>query len=181
MLIFRLVRFVFRRRLLILALAGLRYVKAWPVSIESSITADAPPSVVWRLITDWERQGDWMLEASDFTVIGDQREGIGVEAEATVTIAGISTRDRVKVVGWEPDKRLAIRHLGWVSGTGEIFLTPVRSGDADGTFIFWREELEPPESLGGLGALGMTLLKPIMAKVFQRDLDVLAELARKSA
>ncbi len=57
-----------------------------------------PPEVVWELITDWEHQDDWMLEASDFVVISEHREGVGVEAEATIKIGGIKTRDKVRVV-----------------------------------------------------------------------------------
>ena len=135
-----------------------------------------PPHVVWELITDWENQSDWMLEASDFVVTSDHREGIGVEAEATVKIAGISTRDKVRIVGWEPGRRLAIEHAGWVSGRGEIYLTPL---GRDRTHIFWREELEPP--LGALGAVGLMGFKPLMKRIFTRDLRVLAGLVRARA
>lgn len=144
-----------------------------PVVLEMSETLPGPPEVVWELITDWERQGDWMLEASDFKVVSDHREGIGVEAEATVRIGGIKTRDVVIVVGWEPPKRLVIRHTGWVRGIGEVHLTPEASGH---TFAFWREELEPP--LSWLGWVGLRVMKPLMARVFQRDLRVLAALTR---
>lgn len=147
--------------------------KGWPVLLEMSETLPGPPDVVWRLITDWEHQDDWMLEASDFVVTSKQREGVGVEAEATIKIGGISTRDKVRVVGWEPNKRLAIEHLGWVSGLGEIFLTPL---GADRTHLYWREELYPP--LGFAGALGITAFKPIMYRIFKRDLRVLASLTR---
>ena len=132
-----------------------------------------PPEIVWELITDWEHQDDWMLEASDFVVLGEQREGVGVEAEATVKIGGLKTRDKVRVVGWEPNHRLAIRHEGWVSGTGEIFLTPVGEGH---TYVFWREDLEPP--LGVAGRIGISAFKPLMRRIFQRDLRVLAGLVR---
>jgi carbon monoxide dehydrogenase subunit G len=143
------------------------------IVIEMSQTVPGPPEVVWELITDWEHQGDWMLEASDFVVVSEEREGIGVEAEATIRIGGITTRDRVRVVGWEPARRLAIRHRGWVTGTGEMFLTPL--GD-DRTHVFWREELEPP--LGVLGAVGLAAFKPLMRRLFQRDLRILASLVR---
>ena len=136
----------------------------------------ASPEVVWRLITDWEHQDDWMLEASDFVVLSEQREGVGVRAEATVKIGGISTRDVVTVVGWEPPRRLAIRHEGWVAGVGDIVLTPI---GADRTHVFWREELEPP--VGAAGALGLSAFKPLMRRVFQRDLRVLAGLCRAAA
>lgn len=150
--------------------------KGWPVAVEMASTMPGPPSVVWELITDWEHQDDWMLEASNFVVISDHREGIGVEAEATVKIGGISTRDKVTVTGWEPGRRLAIAHGGWVSGRGEFHLTPLGS---DRTHVFWREELEPP--MGILGAMGLVGFKPVMKRIFNRDLRVLAGLVRARA
>jgi uncharacterized protein YndB with AHSA1/START domain len=145
----------------------------WPVVLEMVETLPGPPEVVWRLLTDWEHQSDWQLEASDFVVTSKQREGVGVEAEATITIGGITTRDKVRVAAWEPPRRLAIEHRGWVSGRGEIFLTPL--GDAR-THIYWREELNPP--IGALGALGMLAFRPLMGRIFRRDLKVLAGLVR---
>jgi carbon monoxide dehydrogenase subunit G len=147
--------------------------RGWPVSIELSETMPGPIEVVWELITDWENLGDWQLEASDFTVTSPEREGLGVEAEATVKIGGISTRDKVRITGWEPPKRLAIEHQGWVSGAGEMHLTPLGTTR---THLFWREELSPP--LGVLGAVGLTGFKPLMARIFARDLKVLAALVR---
>jgi carbon monoxide dehydrogenase subunit G len=147
--------------------------KGWQVVVEMAETVPGPPGVVWDLITDWEHQDDWMLEAADFVVTSEQREGIGVEAEATIKIGGITTRDKVRVVGWEPNRYLAIHHHGWVSGEGHIYLTPL--GD-DRTHVFWREELDPP--VGVLGAIGMTAFKPLMGRLFRRDLRVLASLVR---
>ncbi|HYP23935.1 MAG TPA: SRPBCC family protein [Actinomycetota bacterium] len=135
-----------------------------------------PPESIWDLITDWEHQDDWMLEASDFVVVSDVREGVGVEAEATIRIGGITTRDRVRVGEWDPPRRLVIEHLGWVTGRGIIELTPVAGRR---THVWWREELSPP--LGVLGAIGMTAFKPLMARVFRRDLRILAGLARAAA
>ena len=150
--------------------------KGWPVTIEVAQTVPGPPPVVWELLTDWEHQGDWMLEARDFKVISEQREGVGVEAEASISIGGITTRDIVTVVGWEPNRRLAIEHKGWVSGIGEIHLTPLGN---DRTHIFWREELQPP--VGFLGAMGLTAFKPLMTRIFRRDLKVLSGLVRARA
>ena len=146
--------------------------RGWPVALEMEATLPAPPEVIWTLITDWERQGDWMLEASDFVVTSDHREGVGVEAEATIEIAGIKTRDRVRVTAWDPPRRLAIEHLGWVSGAGTIDVVPSGPGRSH---LFWREELYPP--LGLVGAIGITGFKPFMRHIFERDLEVLARLA----
>jgi hypothetical protein len=147
-----------------------------PVALEMNRTLPGPPEVVWPLITDWENQGDWMLEAGDFVVISPQREGVGVVAEATVSIAGIKTRDRVRVVAWVPPEHLAIAHEGWVSGRGDLRLT--RTGDR-ATTIVWREELYPP--LGMLGRHGIMALKPVMQRIFERDLRILESLTRVAA
>ena len=145
------------------------------ITIDTSELLPAPPSVVWKLLIDWENQGDWMLEATDFVVLTSQREGVGVEAEATVSIGGLTTRDRVRVSAWEPERRLEIVHGGWVSGRGEFQLTP--RGDA--THVLWREELHPP--LGVIGALGLLAIRPVMARIFARDLRILQSLCRVAA
>ncbi len=150
-------------------------VRGWPITMQMSRTLPGPPEVVWDLITDWEHQDDWMLEASDFEVVGDQREGVGVVAEATIGIGGIKTRDRVRVTGWEPCELLKIEHLGWVSGFAEMRLVPV----AGSTLLVWEEQFRPP--LGIAGALGMTVFKPLMLHIFKRDLRVLESLTRVRA
>ena len=142
--------------------------------IEVLDTMPGPPEVVWELITDWEHQGDWMLEASRFEVIGDRREGVGVEAKATVRIGGLRTRDRIRVSMWEPPRILVIDHLGWVKGAGEIQLVPTR----EGTRMRWRETLFAPRLLGVLGRLGLRVLTPLLHRTFQRDLRVLRSLVR---
>ena len=143
-----------------------------PVVIEVLETMPGPPELVWELITDWEHQGDWMLEATAFEVIGEQREGIGVEARATVRIAGIRTHDRVRVAMWEPPRILVIDHLGWVKGSGEIQLAPIQGG----TRMRWRETLFAPRLLGPFGRIGLRALRPLMRRVFRRDVRVLKSL-----
>ncbi|MDP9226934.1 MAG: SRPBCC family protein [Actinomycetota bacterium] len=148
----------------------------WPVALEMASSVPASPEVVWDLITDWEHLDDWMLEAEDFVITSPQRRGLGVEGEATITIAGFRTRDRIRVVGWDEPRYLAIEHRGWVGGVGEMHLTPSGRGT---TFFTWREELRPP--LGGLGGLGLTILKPVMHRIFRRDVRILVSLARARA
>jgi carbon monoxide dehydrogenase subunit G len=147
-----------------------------PVVVENAVGLDGPPELVWRLLTDWERQGDWMLEASDFEVITPHREGVGVEALATVSIGGISTRDRIRVDVWDPPRHLGIVHLGWVGGRGDLQLTPLDGGR---TRLDWREELRPP--WGALGALGLRIFTPLLVRTFRRDARLLGDLVRAAA
>jgi uncharacterized protein YndB with AHSA1/START domain len=145
------------------------------VSIITTIDIARPPEAVWPYLVDWERLDRWMREARDFRVVGAQREGVGVEAEATIRIAGITTHDRVRVIKWEPPVALEIAHLGWVKGTGYMELGP----SDEGCHLFWREELYPP--MRPLGRLGLRLFAPIMKRIFQRDLDLLRSLVERES
>lgn len=136
----------------------------------NEIDISRPPAFVWPYLVDWERLGEWMLEASDFRLLTDVREGVGVEAEARIRLGPIATRDRVRVTRWEPPWVLEMAHLGWVKGTGYIELAPTEGG----THVFWREELHPP--WGPIGALGFRLFAPALRRTFVRDLQVLKEL-----
>jgi hypothetical protein len=154
-----------------------------PVEVVVAATLSGPPDLVWTLITDWERQADWMLEARDFVVTSAHREGIGVEAEATVRIGGITTRDRVRVTGWDPPRRLSLEHVGWVTGTGDLILIPVGASE---TRVVWREAFRAPRlgrlgRVGPAGRLGLLAFRPLLRRIFRRDLRVLAELVVRSA
>lgn len=129
-----------------------------------------PPEEVWPYLVDWERLDRWMREGSEFRVVGDRREGVGVVAEATIRIAGISTRDRIRVTRWEPPAVLEVEHLGWVKGSGYMEVGTIERG----SHLFWRESLAPP--LGPLGRLGMRMLSGVIRRTFRRDLTDLKAL-----
>jgi uncharacterized protein YndB with AHSA1/START domain len=141
-----------------------------PVILTMSIRIQRNPDIVWPYLVDWEGLNRWMLEARSFRVTGTRREGVGVEAEATIRIAGITTRDSIRVTRWEPARVLEMDHLGWVKGTGYMELTPQDLGST----LFWRESLIPP--WGWLGATGMRVVAPLMRRAFRRDLRVLRDL-----
>jgi hypothetical protein len=147
---------------------------AWPVLLEMWRVLPGPPEIVWHLITDWEHQDDWMLEARDFVITSPHREGVGVTGRATVRIGGITTTDEVVVTGWDPGRRLAVEHKGWVSGEAEMLLAELEDGS---THILWREELIC-RSLGAAGSIGLAVFRPLMRLIFVRDLRVLESLVR---
>ncbi|HEX2178384.1 MAG TPA: SRPBCC family protein [Actinomycetota bacterium] len=145
-----------------------------PVEIEMSTRIEAPPEVVWTYLVDWENLETWMLEGRGFKVTSPHREGLGVTAEATIRVAGISTTDPVEVTRWEPPEVLEISHQGWVAGTGLMLCKPAPWG----TFLYWKETLHPP--MGLPGAIGLRLFKPILLRTFERDLRLLKELVEKA-
>lgn len=144
-----------------------------PVVIELDGVLPGPREAVWKLITDWENQHLWQREASDFVVTSPHREGVGVVAEATVRVGGISTRDSIRVDTWQPPSRLGIEHLGWVKGRGDLTL----EAHGAATVMHWREELHPP--WGIFGAIGLRIYRPVLAHTFRRDLELLKNLVEK--
>lgn len=147
-----------------------------PVTVRTTVDLPGPRELVWELLTDWERQADWMLEMSDVVVTSEQREGVGVEALATVRIGGISTRDVIRVDVWEPPHLLGLVHEGWVRGRGDMELTPRPDGT---THLDWTESLVPP--WGPLGVLGLNLFRPLLARTFRRDVRILRVLVGSRA
>jgi uncharacterized membrane protein len=145
-----------------------------PVEIDMSVRIEAPPEVVWPYLVDWENLDRWMIEGHGFKVTSEHRAGLGVTAEATIRIAGISTTDPVKVTRWDPPEVLEISHQGWVAGQGLMLCKPAPWG----TFLFWKETLHPP--MGVLGAIGLRLFKPVMRRAFERDLRLLKDLVEKA-
>ena len=141
--------------------------------IELDAILPGPPDVVWPIITDWENQHLWMHEASDFVVTSPHREGLGVEATATIRLGGIRTRDPIRVDVWDPQRRLGIEHGGWVKGRGDLRLERI-----DGRTRFrWREELRPP--WGVIGTIGLRAYRPLLARTFRRDIELLKKLVEK--
>jgi len=133
------------------------------IDIDLSTTIAAPRAAVWRYLVDWEGLHRWMSELSALRITSAQREGVGVEGEATVRIGGITTMDRIRVTAWDPPASLTIEHLGWVSGSGVMGCDEAGAS----TRFWWRESLRPP--LGVLGALGMRALTPVMRRTFEAD------------
>jgi len=116
-----------------------------------------------------------MKEGKSFRLTSTQGAGIGVTAVATIKIGGIVTKDAVEVTGWEPPTLLEIEHQGWVKGSG--LMQCLQRGPA--TRVYWRETLVPP--LGPLGAIGLWAFKPLITRVFVRDLGLLKQLVERES
>ena len=141
-----------------------------PLHITTTIDIRESAEAVWPWLVDWEGLPRWMREMRQVRVVGDRREGVGVEAVATIRIGGITTVDPVVVTGWDPPALLEIEHHGWVKGIGTMELSPTE----DGTRLFWRESLVPP--WGIVGRLGFRLYRPMLARTFARDAERLRDL-----
>lgn len=116
---------------------------------------------MWAALTDWARQGEWML-ATEVRTVGGPAQGVDgrLEARTGVPLPGgrrLGVLDTMQITGWDPPRRVDVLHTGRVvRGTGVFEVRPRGSGS---TFV-WREVLDLP--LGAVGRWGWPLVRPVM-------------------
>lgn len=137
--------------------------------IHLSIVVDAPIVRAWELLSDIDRQPEWMHEMKHVEMLTPPPVGVGSRGRATVRIFGISTTDEVVITRYEPPHTFAIRHEGRFVGEGVINLVAL---DATHTRVDWMEYLRPPL----FATLGGFLQRPILAAIFRSDLRSLRAL-----
>ncbi|MFD9891263.1 SRPBCC family protein [Amycolatopsis sp. NPDC059027] len=137
-----------------------------------SVDVGASAGTTWLALTDWARQGEWMLGTSVKVVEGNGRS-VGTKLAAFTGIAGIGFTDTMEITGWEPPVRCSVRHLGsLVQGTG-VFQV-VAKGANRSAFV-WAEHLRLP--FGLVGRLGWPVVRPAFALGVQQSLRRFARFA----
>lgn len=135
------------------------------------VEASAPPEQVWAAITDWARQGEWML-ATKVRRISTTRTGLGTEIEALTGLGRFGVRDTMRVTEWDPPWRCTMQHTGrMIRGRG-IFEVSARPG---GSRFSWTEDLELP--FGIVGRAGWPLVRPLTRWGLQRSVNRFATFA----
>ncbi|GAA4549163.1 SRPBCC family protein [Amycolatopsis samaneae] len=137
-----------------------------------SVEVGASAGTTWLALTDWARQGEWMLGTRVEVVEGNGRS-VGSKLAAFTGIAGIGFTDTMEIIGWEPPVRCSVRHLGsLVQGTGAFQV--VAKGANRSTFV-WAEHLRLP--FGPLGRLGWPAVRPAFALGVRQSLRRFARFA----
>jgi uncharacterized protein YndB with AHSA1/START domain len=146
--------------------------------LELTRTIAAPRAVVWSVLTEWERQPEWMVDAQAVHVLTPQRTGAGVTIRCPTNLFGITVQDVMRVTRWEELTHLEVVHLGRIiTGRAAFELAEVAPAE---TRLTWWEEVTPP--LGRLGEWGAsTLVLPLLRRLFARSLGNLAALAEAEA
>lgn len=135
--------------------------------LEVETVINTPRTHVWDVLTTWERQPEWMLDAKDVIVMTPERTGDGVTLRCPTNLLGFTVQDIMRVTDWDPPKRLAVTHLGKIiTGSGAFELSDTDEG---GTHVLWWEEIDPP--LGVIGEYGARIVVlPIIRRIFTRSL-----------
>jgi len=134
------------------------------VRIEQCVDIAVAPSVLWSAMDDIRSHGEWMRDAIEIVPLSEQHQGVGAEFTCVTKIGPFRERDVLRVTQWEPGVAMGIEHLGAVKGSGHFTLTP----NADGTSFCWVEHLRFPWWMGG--PVGERVAKPVLARVWQRNL-----------
>jgi Polyketide cyclase / dehydrase and lipid transport len=131
--------------------------------VELTIPVDvgAPADAVWRMVTDWEGQGEWMLGTRvEVMSAGDGRE-LGARLRAVTGAGPVAFADTMEIVEWTVPsqggpRRCVVRHTGKVvRGDGVFEVVELAPGRA--RFV-WSELLDLP--FGPAGRFGWVLVRP---------------------
>jgi carbon monoxide dehydrogenase subunit G len=145
--------------------------------LEETVDVDAPPDRVWAAVTDWTRQGEWML-ATDVREVGGpaQRLHGRLVARTGLPLPGgrhVGVVDTMVITEWEPPRRAVVQHTGRiVRGPGIIEVAP----RGDGAVLTWTERLHPP--FGLLGEVAAVLIRPFFVAGVRFSLRRFARFAR---
>jgi hypothetical protein len=111
------------------------------VTVRVSIAA--PVADAWAAVTDWSRQGEWMLGTRVGVVQGDGRS-VGSRLFGFTGVWDVGFLDVLEIVEWEPPSRCRAVHLGKLLRGSAEFAVSARGA---GAIVSWTERLEPPVGL----------------------------------
>ena len=125
------------------------------------------PAEVWADVRDISSHVTWMQDAAEIRFVSDQHEGLGTKFECDTKIGPFSLTDVMEITSWEDERRMGVRHVGLVEGTGEFTLSAVGSGSTE---FRWEEELVLPALL----TPGAPIASFVIEWVWKRNLSRLA-------
>jgi len=146
-----------------------------PEPVHSMVVIDAPIERVWAELADIEGQPRWMHDMKSVRVLTDGPIGVGTIGEAYVRMFGIGVTDPVTITEFQPPTRFALTHDGTFKGGGVFELEA--GADGTTTIVRWDETIIPPI----LPHLGAAIGQPVLAAIFQADLERLRDIVEGRA
>lgn len=142
------------------------------VELTVPVDVQAPAEAVWRAVTDWPGQGEWMLGTRvEVDSSGDGRY-LGAVLSAVTGVGPFGVTDTMEIVEWQPPRRCVVRHTGRVVRGAGVFEV-VELGPERSRFL-WSELLDLP--LGVLGRTAWPLVRPAMRAGVEASLRRMARL-----
>lgn len=145
------------------------------VELTVPVDVNAPAEAVWRTVTDWPGQGEWMFGTRVAVTSGGDGRELGARLRAVTGIGPLGVVDTMDVVEWDPPKRCVVRHTGKVVQGDGVFEV-VELGSERSRFL-WTELLDLP--LGVLGRAGWPLVRPAFRAGVEASLRKMARLCEQ--
>jgi hypothetical protein len=140
--------------------------------VELTVPVDvrAPAEAVWRTVTDWPGQGDWIIGTRVEVEGGGDGRHLGARLRAFTGVGRVGFLDTMEIVEWDPPRRCLVRHTGKVvRGDGVFEVVPLASERAR---FLWTELVDLP--LGAVGVLGWRAAAPAVRWGIARSLRTMA-------
>jgi carbon monoxide dehydrogenase subunit G len=140
----------------------------------SDVRIAAPREQVWQLVTDWERQGEW-IPLTRVWRTGGTPGAVGETLTARTGVGPLAFDDTMTLLEVEAPARCLVEHTGRVvRGLGEFRL----SESADSTHLVWVEQVDVPG--GRFAPLLWRVASPLVSLAFGFTLRRLARRAEKA-
>lgn len=126
---------------------------------------------VWDALADIESHVEWMADARAIRFTSATTEGVGTSFECDTKVGPFALTDHMEITEWVPERVLAVRHRGVVTGEGRFTLRPQRRG----TELGWDETLQFPWWIPSVpAALALRLIWRGNLRRFERTLGATA-------
>lgn len=135
--------------------------------VRVTVPVAASQVAVWRELTTWENQGEWMPLTA---VRSDGGDRVGGRIVARTGIGPLGFTDTMEITEWEPPHRCTVLHTGKVVRGAGVFVVEAESATA--STLTWEEHLDLP--WGPVGRLGWIVAGPIAGVALRRALRTFA-------
>jgi len=98
--------------------------------------------------------------------VSEHREGPGTRFECDTKVGPFSLTDVMEITAWEDERRMGVRHVGLVEGTGEFTLEQL---GPERTEFRWEEDLSFPWFMAG--PVGAFFARPVLRFIWKRNLS----------
>jgi hypothetical protein len=134
-------------------------------TLSVSVDVDAPAERTWDVVTDWERQGEWM-PMTDVRVSADSPIGIGAKISARSGVGPASFVDPMVIDVWQPPYRCEVVHLGKVvTGRGVFLIEDLPDGRSRFT---WQEVLDSSGARKVIDWVGLPPTRALLSVALKR-------------
>ena len=131
-----------------------------------STVIERSPADVWADVRNIKSHVTWMQDAAEIRFLSEHHEGPGTRFECDTKVGPFSLTDVMEITAWEDERRMGVRHVGLVEGTGEFTLAEL---GPECTEFRWEEDLSFPWFMGG--PVGAFLARPVLRFIWRRNLS----------